>query len=616
MLKCRVQDCGKRSFYKPMYNRFFGFKERPFKLVPNPAFLYLSRIHEEVLAHLNYAVGYGEGFVEITGEVGTGKTTLCRLFLENLDENTEAAYIFNPKLDALQLLKAINDEFGIASDADSVKTLIDQLNTFLLEKKAQGRQVILLVDEAQNLNADVLEQLRLLSNLETNTSKLIQIILVGQPELGELLETEQLRQLNQRITLSCHLIPLDFNETREYIRHRIHIASSKPGPSFSARAYRTIFKHTNGIPRLINIACDRALLTAYTQGKQQISNQIVRQAIHELDRKKWRYRSPLVSWYVPAIGLVVILAAIAIFFVPEVLNRKNHSQLPPVVSTQPESPADQAGIQNRSQSVNKAGVDMADLPPAPEPLADEPPAASSPASVQEVTGPTPQATDNTLENAILSMDMARSRKNAMQTILQMWGKLADVDTVLQDDADADDNTFFRLNAQRSNLEVLRIQGNLSLIKKLNLPAIMEFPHPDGSGICFLTVTALDENEIQLSANQTRYRIEPQTIAWLWNGAAHIFWDNRFNYQGVIPTSSPGDSIIALKVHLKALGFEIKEMTAAYDANTRRAVETIQARNGLVVDGKVGPMTQIALYSEDRSLGIPRLDAVSDEGRAH
>ena len=258
-----------------MYNRFFGFKERPFKLVPNPEYLYLSRIHEEVLAHLNYAVSYGEGFVEITGEVGTGKTTLCRMFLEGLDENTAAAYIFNPKLDALQLLKAINDEFGIPSDTDSIKALIDRFNAFLLEKKAQGKRVILLMDEAQNLSVDVLEQLRLLSNLETTTSKLLQIILVGQPELGELLETEALRQLNQRITLSCHLIPLSASETREYIRHRIHIASRKPGLAFTAGAYRSIFNYSGGVPRLINIVCDRTLLTAFALGKHRITDGIV-----------------------------------------------------------------------------------------------------------------------------------------------------------------------------------------------------------------------------------------------------------------------------------------------------------------------------------------------------
>ena len=186
-----------------MYKNFFGLREKPFKLVPNPVYLFLSRSHEEALAHLNYALTQGDGFVLITGEVGTGKTTLCRAFLDDLKENTEAAYVFNPKLDSLQLLKAINDEFGIDSDADNTKDLIDVLNVFLMRKKAAGCNVILLVDEAQNLSKPVLEQLRLLSNLETNTHKLIQIILVGQPELAEMLETYELRQLGQRITLSC-----------------------------------------------------------------------------------------------------------------------------------------------------------------------------------------------------------------------------------------------------------------------------------------------------------------------------------------------------------------------------------------------------------------------------
>ena len=191
-----------------MYNSFYGFKERPFQLVPNPAYLYLSRSHEEAMAHMVYAISQGDGFVEITGEVGTGKTTLCRAVLENLDERTEAAYIFNPKLDSLQLLKAINDEFGVDSSGSSVKELIDTLNAFLMKKRMDGSKVVLIIDEAQNLNKDVLEQLRLLSNLETTTSKLIQIILVGQPELGEMLDSRELRQLGQRITLSCYLTPL------------------------------------------------------------------------------------------------------------------------------------------------------------------------------------------------------------------------------------------------------------------------------------------------------------------------------------------------------------------------------------------------------------------------
>ncbi|MCK5418202.1 MAG: AAA family ATPase, partial [Desulfobacterales bacterium] len=190
-----------------MYNKFFGFKEKPFKLVPNPAYFYLSKSHEEALAHLNYAMSQGDGFVEITGEVGTGKTTLCRAFLESLNGTVEAAYIFNPKLSPKQLLRTINEEFGIKSEGDNTKDLIDTLNIFLMQKKASGKKVILLIDEAQNLNRNVLEQLRLLSNLETNRDKLLQIILVGQPELSQILNSHELRQLGQRITLSYQLGP-------------------------------------------------------------------------------------------------------------------------------------------------------------------------------------------------------------------------------------------------------------------------------------------------------------------------------------------------------------------------------------------------------------------------
>ena len=210
-----------------MYNKFFGFKEKPFKLVPNPAYFYLSKSHEEAMAHLNYAISQGDGFVEITGEVGTGKTTLCRTFLESLNGSVEAAYIFNPKMGPRQLLKTIIEEFGLQVRTDNTKDLIDLLNAFLIKKKASGKKVILLIDEAQNLNRNVLEQLRLLSNLETNRDKLLQIILVGQPELSEMLNSHALRQVGQRITLSYRLSPLTFNECKEYIQYRINIAAQK-----------------------------------------------------------------------------------------------------------------------------------------------------------------------------------------------------------------------------------------------------------------------------------------------------------------------------------------------------------------------------------------------------
>ena len=265
-----------------MYNKFFGFKEKPFKLVPNPAYFYLSKSHEEALAHLNYAISQGDGFVEITGEVGTGKTTLCRAFLESLNGIVEAAYIFNPKLGPKQLLRTINQEFGIKSAGDDTKELIDTLNAFLMQKKASGKKVILLIDEAQNLNRNVLEQLRLLSNLETNRDKLLQIVLVGQPELSAILNSYDLRQLGQRITLSYQLGPLTFNESKEYIQYRIGIAAKKTAIKFDRSAYRRIYKYSKGIPRLINIVCDRALLTAFVLNQFKITASITKTSIKEL----------------------------------------------------------------------------------------------------------------------------------------------------------------------------------------------------------------------------------------------------------------------------------------------------------------------------------------------
>jgi general secretion pathway protein A len=291
-----------------MYNKFFGFKEKPFKLVPNPEYLFLSKSHEEILAHLSYAISQEDGFVEITGEVGTGKTTLCRAFLESLDQSIEAAYIFNPKLDALQLLKVINDEFGIDSSPDNTKDLIDKLNAFLIAKNAAGLKVLLLIDEAQNLSLEVLEQLRLLSNLETTQKKLLQIVLVGQPELGEILSSPQLRQLGQRITINCQLVPLTFQETRDYIRHRISLASHRAGPLFNKGACRAIYKFSKGVPRLINIACDRALLNAFSRNSFKISASITREAIKELTREKSGYSSS--GWLQARSGLVVLTAVL------------------------------------------------------------------------------------------------------------------------------------------------------------------------------------------------------------------------------------------------------------------------------------------------------------------
>ncbi len=270
-----------------MYLDFYGFKEKPFNITPNPRFIYLSKTHKEVFAHLLYGIQDQCGFIAVTGEVGTGKTTVLRTLLGELEDETyRLAFIFNPCLSALDLLRSINREYGIEWELDSPAELIRMLNEFLLEQKTAGKIVVLVIDEAQNLDPAVLEQIRLLSNLETDTDKLIQIVLVGQPELGELLSRPDLRQLNQRVTVRYHLDTMDFADTCDYIRHRLRIAGGADQEVFPTATVKRIYRFSSGLPRLINILCSRALLIGYADGCRQISPRMVAAAISELGQTR------------------------------------------------------------------------------------------------------------------------------------------------------------------------------------------------------------------------------------------------------------------------------------------------------------------------------------------
>jgi len=270
-----------------MYESFYGLRVKPFNLTPNPDFLYLSKTHREVYAHLLYGIKNRAGFIEVTGEVGTGKTTILRTFLNDLDPDTyQVALIFNPKLTAVELLRAVNREYGIPDQAGTSSQLVDALNHFLLDVNRAGRVPVLIIDEAQNLSGDVLEQIRLLSNLETETQKLIQIVLAGQPELGQVLGRPELRQLDQRIAIRYHLSSLDLSETRDYIRHRLTVAGRPDGEIFTPRALKVIHHRSGGIPRLINVLCDRALLVGFSEGVGRITRKEVLQASRELQREK------------------------------------------------------------------------------------------------------------------------------------------------------------------------------------------------------------------------------------------------------------------------------------------------------------------------------------------
>jgi general secretion pathway protein A len=627
-----------------MYTNFFNFRERPFKLVPNPAYLFLSKSHEEVLAHLTYAVIHGDGFVEITGEVGTGKTTLCRTFLENLDNNTTAAYIFNPNLNSIQLLKAINDEFGIASDADNTKDLIDRLNFFLIAKKAQGKNVILIIDEAQNLTTEVLEQLRLLSNLETSSDKLLQIILVGQPELGEKLDSHELRQLDQRITLRYQLVPLSYKEVRGYIQHRINIASLKAGIQFTGAAYRSIYHYSKGIPRLINMVCDRALLTAFVMDRHIVSWKIVMAAIRELGVRGHMKRRGLQNRKKIILFSFLLCTGIFVFIVfrSGFLDRTTLLSSPasyPILA--PDSKPAGAPDKTPDKAVNDApahapaGVSVnaqtKEPDKAPDKAVNDAPAhAPAEVSVNAQTKEpdkipdSPQDKTTALEGPITVTESVRdlgvllkkldrfdSRKAALKAAMDLWG--AEFETGGQFDSINDDYAFFQFAAKQNGLLIRRIHGHFNAVKKLDLPAILAFHLSGGRDPVYLLLYGIDDEKIILKGGNKDISIdlEPADLTSYWSGVAYILWKNFLSLKGTIPLNSSTDSIITLKMLLRDIGFNRVEISPVYDENTRRAVTYVQGKYGIHMDGVVGSTTKIALYNEKKIKGIPHISTFSN-----
>ncbi|MBI3753895.1 MAG: AAA family ATPase [Deltaproteobacteria bacterium] len=266
-----------------VYEKFFYLKENPFSITPDAKFLYLSKKHQEALDLLLFGISERKGFLLLSGEVGTGKTTICRALLDKLNSKVKSALILNPLLSDLELIGAVNEDFGLKANRSSLKEQLDILNSFLLKRAEDGGNAVVIIDEAQNLSTKTLEMIRLLSNLETEKMKLLQIVLVGQPELREKLKLPELRQLNQRVVVRCHLKPLHFEETKAYIFKRLTIAGGKGNIRFTSTALKSIYDASSGIPRLINIVCDRALTAAFVAGKRVIDDEIEKKAVEELD---------------------------------------------------------------------------------------------------------------------------------------------------------------------------------------------------------------------------------------------------------------------------------------------------------------------------------------------
>jgi general secretion pathway protein A len=542
-----------------MYTSFFGLNEKPFSITPDPRYLFMSERHGEALAHLVYGVTESGGFIQLTGEVGTGKTTIVRTLLQSrLPDNADVAVVLNPQLSAIEFLETICEELGVAGveDKSSSKALIDALNRYLLAAHAEGRRTIVLVDEAQNLARDVLEQVRLLTNLETSKQKLLQIILIGQPELRELLARSDLRQLAQRITGRYHLEPLTRDESALYIEHRLRVAGAL-GEIFDSAAKREVFRLSQGVPRLINVICDRALLGAYSNESRRVSRTLVRRAAAEISGKV--YVPPLLRWATPAMvgmALVLIVAGGWSFYSqPQATPEQKAASVSPVTTNLP--------------------IELPDLD------REEPP--------QNMSAPVSEATLD--EQLRLAVDLTNF-DTALTTLIERWG--------LADSSCAQLVTM--------GYECLGQRGSWNNLRQLNRPAILTLTDTQGDSHR-VVLSAIENDRAELSIAGVTVSHDLDVVSDLWFGQYLLIWKPA---SGVAVDLSPGMQDPAVGWLRQSLA-SIDERYRAepldselYDRGLADRVREFQREHRLVIDGFAGRQTQIIINSLLASSDTPRL----------
>ena len=553
-----------------MYLQFFGLAEKPFAITPDPRYLYLSGRHADALAHLVYGINEAGGFIQLTGEVGTGKTTTIRSLLARAPKTAEIALILNPRLSATEFLRSLCEELGLgADDAGEAenKNLVDLLNRYLLRAHSLGRRVVLVVDEAQNLAPDVLEQVRLLTNLETETQKLLQIILIGQPELRKLLAREDLRQIAQRITARFHLDPLSGDETAAYVRHRLRVAGATTD-IFTRGALREIHRVSGGIPRVINIVCDRAMLGAYTQELHQVPASLVRRAGAEV------FGHDFMPRWIPATaasvaGVVLIGSALLLWhYAPVWLPQFAHSAH---AATPPDTRASTAA----SPATTAVGA-------APVVAGNTTPAA---------VAATPALT------SLLSSDRASTDSDtAFQQLLGLWnaeyvpGK---VDGCSQ--------------ALSQGLRCLVQRGSFAQLRLLNRPAILMLS--DDSGTPYQVVLrGLHDDAAQLQIGAKTVSVGIAELSRYWFGDFVLLWRPGTRDVRDLSEGMHGALVRHLREQLGRWRTDVGLGGGdAYDGDLTQAVEQFQRANRLTVDGVAGIETQVALDAALATPDSPLLD---------
>jgi general secretion pathway protein A len=575
-----------------MYANFFGLKQEPFSIAPDPRYLYMSERHREALAHLLYGLRGGGGFVLLTGEIGAGKTTVCRAFLGQIPKRCNVAYIFNPKLSVAELLRTVCEEYGIqhhqalpaAGSAEaSVKPFVDAINEFLLSTHAVGQNNVLIIDEAQNLSAEVLEQLRLLTNLETNERKLLQIILIGQPELRAMLAAPELEQLSQRVIARFHLPALSEAETVHYVRHRLNVAGFSAALPFEPKALRRIYQLTRGVPRRINLLCDRALLGAYSQDQRSVDAATVERAAaevfdaHDLGAAWPGSRPGRQRWVLGGTALLVAAALLAWTGRDHWRASSSDKRLPlaNAVLAQPKQAAQAASALSTSSTSSAA-------------LAAKPGPASKVETGNRVPG---------------SLGL-RSEAQAWQELARSWQidapEIEPCQALVQQQLHC-----FRSSAGGANAAG---EGSLSLLRLLDRPSILSL-RDDAGQVFYVNLVKLDEQYATVRLGEQSLRISLPALSTQWRGEFSLLWRAPNGYPAKV---SGGPLLSWVDMQLaKAFGAAPGAGPFKLDAQMRARLAAFQRSQGLRSDGQLGPVTlmllnRVGAADQPADLAEPRL----------
>ena len=567
-----------------MYLSFFGLNEKPFAITPDPRYLYLSERHAEALAHLLYGINEAGGFVQLTGEVGTGKTTIVRSLLAQTPKNAEIALILNPRMTATEFLLTICEEIGIGvpdASMESLKDLVDVLSHYLLRAHAAGRRVVLVVDEAQNLAPEVLEQVRLLTNLETNTQKLLQIILIGQPELRELLGRNELRQLAQRITGRYHLHPLSRDESAAYVRHRLRVAGATTD-IFSGTALSEVYRLSVGVPRVINVICDRALLGAYSMDSHKVTATLVRHAASEVFGK--RIAPNWLPWAAAASTAVVLLSASVALWSARPWKSQAAATPQAHVATNPRTTAADPGVATPVVASNTGG-------PASKTAA---PHAAAVGTIERSQPLSELLTKNAKET---------DTDSAFAKLFGLWG-------VKYVPGGTDPCT----QAAKEGLDCLTQRGTFAQLRLYNRPAILML-NDEGGASHQVVLTRLDDERARIDVGGVRHEVGIGELSRYWFGDFVMLWRPGTSQVKSLSPGMRGADVRWLRQsleHVQGLHND-GPVSDVFDTELTNLVRDFQRQHRLTVDGIAGVQTQIALASAVAGSDAPLLYVADTHG---